>query len=139
MSQTVGELMTEPATTVAADTDLSTVARLMRDQAIGSVVVTGNDGTVGVVTDRDLVVRGLSRTGHPETLPVREVCSFDPVCVSPDDEVAKALRLMTESKVRRLPVVKDGEPVGVLSLGDVAAGRDGDSVLGQISASAPNG
>ncbi|MFC4907647.1 CBS domain-containing protein [Actinomadura gamaensis] len=138
MTQKVRDLMTGPATTVAPDTDLGTVARLMRDQAIGSVLVTSGGGTIGLVTDRDLVVRGLSRTGHPETLPVKEICSADPVCVGPDDDASAAIRLMSEKKIRRLPVVQDGRPVGVVSLGDLAAERDEDSVLGQISASAPS-
>ncbi|MCP2342768.1 CBS domain-containing protein [Actinomadura rupiterrae] len=138
MTQKVRELMTGPATTVAPDTDLGTVARMMRDEAIGSVMVTGPDGSVGMVTDRDMVVRGLSRQGHPETLPVREVCSTDPVSVRPDDDATVAIKMMSDRKVRRLPVIQDGQVVGVISLGDLAAERDSASVLGTISGAMPS-
>ena len=94
-------------------------------------------GVVGVVTDRDLVVRVMADAGSPETM-VSAVCTMHPLCLHPDDDVDDAVRTMREHAVRRVPVVDNGVAVGVVSLGDLARLRDPDSVLGRISTAEPN-
>jgi CBS domain-containing protein len=100
--------------------------------------VTDGDRLRGLVTDRDLVVRSVSRGGDPEDTTVAGACSDDPVTVAPDDDLDHAVRLMREHAVRRVPVVEEGRPVGVVSLGDIAMERDPESALGDISVARPN-
>ncbi|WP_030863760.1 CBS domain-containing protein [Streptomyces sp. NRRL S-37] len=138
MAQHVRDIMTGAPVTVGPQTSVAEVARIMRDRDLGSVLVTDGDRLRGLVTDRDLVVRSVSRGGDPEDITVAGACSDDPVTVAPDDDLDHAVRLMREHAVRRVPVVEDGRPVGVVSLGDTAMERDPESALGDISAARPN-
>ncbi|HZG05991.1 MAG TPA: CBS domain-containing protein [Streptomyces sp.] len=137
MARKVREVMTADPVTTSPQTTLNEVARLMRDRDIGDVLIVEGDELRGMVTDRDLVVRGMAENSGGDTA-VREVCSDTLVTASPDDEITRAAQLMREHAVRRLPVVDHGHPVGVLSIGDLAVERDPDSVLADISAGAPN-
>ena len=110
----------------------------MRDEDLGAVLVTDGDRLRGMVTDRDIVVRSVSRGGDPERITVAGACSDELVTVGPDEDLAQAVELMREHSVRRIPVVDHGHPVGILSLGDLAMERDPESALGDISAARPN-
>ncbi|MEY9490583.1 CBS domain-containing protein [Streptomyces calvus] len=138
MPQHVRDIMTGAPVTVGPYTSVAEVARVMRDRDLGSVLVTDGDRLRGLVTDRDLVVRAVARGGDPEETTVADACSEDLVTVGPDDELDRAVQLMREHAVRRVPVVEDGHPVGILSLGDAAMERDPDSALGDISVARPN-
>ncbi|MFC8426076.1 CBS domain-containing protein [Streptomyces sp. NPDC057236] len=138
MAQHVRDIMTGAPVTVGPQTSVAEVARIMRDRDLGSVLVTDGDRLRGLVTDRDLVVRSVSRGGDPEDITVAGACSDDPVTVAPDDDLDHAVRLMREHAVRRLPVLEGGRPVGVVSLGDTAMERDPESALGDISVARPN-
>lgn len=138
MPQKVRDVMTYPAVTVSADTPLSDVAKTMRDADVGAVIVIRDFDTVGIVSDRDIVVRALAADGSAGFKPVDDVCSSDVVSVEPDTDADDAVDLMRRHAIRRLPVVEDGRPVGVLSIGDMAVERDRDSALGDISAAPPN-
>lgn len=97
------------------------VARLMRDEHVGAVVVLDARRPVGVVTDRDLAIEVLGG-GLDATTPVRDVMSPDPVCVRIDSGLADAAQLMREHGVRRLPVVDArGDLYGIVSLDDLLA------------------
>jgi CBS domain-containing protein len=109
----------------------------MRDNDIGDVLIVEGDRLRGLVTDRDLAIRVLADGNGPDT-PVREVCTEEPVTVSPEDDVESALELMRAHAVRRVPVVENGMPVGMVSLGDLATTREPESVLGEISQAIPN-
>lgn len=137
MATTVSDVLTPDIVSISAIKTVRDAAELMRAADIGSVVVTEGGALVGLVTDRDLVVRVLAEGEGPET-PVREACSPDLVTVAADDDVADAARLMAEHGVRRLPVVSGSQVVGIVSLGDLAVARDPGSVLGQVSAAPPN-
>lgn len=139
MAQQVRDVMTRDPVAVSPQTPLIEVARRMRDENIGDVLVIEEDHLRGVVTDRDLVVRALAEGADISSKPVREVCSAEMVTVSPDDDVDRAIQLMRERAIRRLPVVEEEDrPVGVVSLGDLAVERDPRSALGDISAADPN-
>jgi CBS domain-containing protein len=97
------------------------------------------DGEVaGIVTDRDIVVRGVAEGVDAGSTPVREVCTTGIEAIEPSASVDDALRKMREADVRRLPVVDDGRPVGIISLGDLAVEREPDSTLADISAASPD-
>lgn len=130
--------MTAGAAAVRPDASLVEAAQLMRAQDIGDVLVADGDLLVGVVTDRDITVRAVAEGADPLAVNAETVCTPDPVCVGPDDEVATAVRLMRRHAVRRLPVVEDGRPLGVVSLGDLAVSQDPGSALADISRAEPN-
>jgi CBS domain-containing protein len=138
MTQHVSDIMTSAPVTVEPQTSVTAVARIMRDQDLGAVIVTDGDDLRGLVTDRDLVVRSLAEGSDPEQTTVAEACSDDLVTLTPEDEVDRAVELMREHAVRRLPVVEGGRPVGIVALADLAMERDPDSALGDISAARPN-
>ncbi|MBE4734628.1 MULTISPECIES: CBS domain-containing protein [Streptomyces] len=139
MTQHVSELMTSAPVTVEPQTSVATVARMMRDEDIGAVLVTEGDRLRGLVSDRDLVVRTLAEGGDPGRTTVAEACSDDLVTVGPDDDVRHAVELMREHSVRRMPVVDaEQHAVGIVSLGDLAIERDPESALGDISSTKPN-
>jgi len=138
MAQTVREVMTpNPRSVDAADT-LVDAARLMRDEDVGAVIVRQNDRVEGILTDRDIVVRALADDRDPGETSVSEIASKDLVALSPDAGVERAIELMRERSVRRLPVLDGGEPVGIVSLGDLAIERDSASALAEISAAPAN-
>jgi CBS domain-containing protein len=138
MTQHVRDIMTGSPVTVEPQTSVTAVARLMRDQNIGAVLVTEKDQLRGLVSDRDLVVRTLAEGGDPERTTVAQACSEDLVTVGPDEDLDHAVELMRDHAVRRIPVVEDGHPVGIVALGDAAMERDPESALGDISAAKSN-
>jgi CBS domain-containing protein len=138
MAQHVRDIMTAEPVTVEPLTSVTTVARMMRDQDIGAVLVTEGDRLRGLVTDRDLVVRALAEGGDPQETTVASACSEELVTVRADEELDRAVQLMREHHVRRIPVVDAGHAVGIVSLGDLAVEREPESALGDISAAEPN-
>jgi CBS domain-containing protein len=138
MARTVEEIMTRDPRTVDAGATLVDAAREMRESDIGNVVVLDGGRAAGILTDRDIVVRAVADGREPGSTPVREVCSSGLETLDPDQSVDDAVRLMREHDVRRLPVVRDGRPVGILSLGDLAVEREPESALADISAASPD-
>jgi CBS domain-containing protein len=131
MGQKVEQAMTTDVRTVAPDANVVDAARIMRDEDAGSVPVVEDDRVVGIVTDRDIVVRGVAEGRDVTALDVREVCSSQPVTVKPDLDLDEALRLMAQHQVRRLPVVDGDRLVGVLAQADVARAT-GDRETGAL-------
>lgn len=139
MPERLREVMTSDPVTVAATATLQHAAEIMRDRAIGDVLVVDEGGSLyGILTDRDIVVDGIAEGANPATTSVDEICTHDPVTLGPDDAVARAAQLMSDHAIRRLPIVDNGDIVGIVSLGDLAIDRDRDSVLGEISEAPPN-
>ena len=135
----ISDFMTPNPTTCQTTASLSEAARAMRDESIGDVLVCDDtQRLVGIVTDRDLVVRGLA-SGDVQGLTLADVCSNDVTSVTIDTPASEVVRLMTDRAVRRVPVVEgNGRPVGIVSLGDLAAQLDEESALGQISSAPPD-
>ncbi|MGI5516377.1 CBS domain-containing protein [Streptomyces sp. CA-106131] len=138
MTQHVRDIMTTAPVTVEPQASVANVAGLMRDQHIGAVLVTEKDHLRGLVSDRDLVVRALAQGVDPEQTTVAHACGDDLVTIGPDDDLDRAVGMMREHSVRRIPVVEGDQVVGIVSLGDMAIERDPRSVLGDISAARPN-
>ena len=136
---TVREVMTTDVVACPPDASAASAARLMKERAIGDVLVCEGDHLEGIVTDRDLAVRVLADDQPRSDRPLREICSPAVATVRPDDAIERAVELMKERAVRRLPVCEaDGRLVGVVSIGDLAIERDRRSALGQISAAPPS-
>jgi CBS domain-containing protein len=138
MAQQIRDVMTPEPKVLDIDCSIAEAARVMRDNDIGMLVVRSNKGVVGVVTDRDLVVRGLAECEDPNTTTLADVYSEQLVVLEANDSIENAINLMRRKAIRRLPVMQNGEVVGVVSLGDLALERDPNSVLGQISAAPAN-
>ncbi|MEV7200407.1 CBS domain-containing protein [Streptomyces griseoluteus] len=138
MAQQVRDIMTSELVTVEPQASVASVARLMRDEDVGTVLVTEDGRLRCLVSDRDLVVRAFAEGVDPDRTTVIEAASEDLVTIGPDESVDHAVELMREHAVRRLPVVEGDEAVGIIALGDLAIERDETSALGDISAARPN-
>jgi CBS domain-containing protein len=131
--------MTKGVTCVGRDASLREVAQLMRDKKIGDVLVTDDQGKLcGIVTDRDVVVRAVAEGKDVGTTKVEAVCSAKLATLRPDASIDEAVKMMRDKAVRRVPVVRDDVPVGIVSIGDLAVEKDPKSALAGISAAAPN-
>jgi CBS domain-containing protein len=123
VSMKVRELMTTELACCTPETPVREAARLMERHDCGCVPVVEDDESrrlVGVLTDRDVVVRGVAHGVSPDT-PVRELMSEDIVTCTPEDEIAAVERVMMERKVRRVPIVEDrGRCVGIVAQADLA-------------------
>ncbi|NUT30878.1 MAG: CBS domain-containing protein [Streptomyces sp.] len=139
MTRQVRDVMTADPVTVEPLTSVRAVARLMRDEDIGAVLVTEGEQLCGLVSDRDLVVRAMAEGGDPARTTVAQACSADLVTVGPDDDLDRTVRLMREHSVRRMPVVdRERHAVGIVSLGDLSIERDPGSALADVSSARPN-
>src|SRR5688572_18507731 len=132
----IRDVMTSNPRTVSPEDTIQNAARIMRDEDTGVVPVVDNGRPVGIVTDRDIVVRAVA-DGSQINRPVREIVSNNLVAATPDMSTREASALMSEHQVRRLPVVEGDRLVGIVSIGDLAVkeGRDGriGDTLQQIS------
>ena len=138
MAQSIRSVMTVKPLALQAGTTLVEAARAMKDHDVGNVLALEDDQLKGIVTDRDIVIRGVAQGRDPSKTVLAEICSAETVSVTPDDDVDRAVELMRAAAVRRLPVVENGRPVGIVSLGDLAVEREPASALGAISAADPN-
>src|SRR5437588_326102 len=120
MGKSVKDAMTSDVKTATPSQSLTDAAKLMKQEDVGSVPVVDGPRLIGVLTDRDIVVRGIADGSDPHAIKVGDIASRDVVTVRPDDDLDEALRLMALHQVRRLPVVEDGHLVGVVATADVA-------------------
>jgi CBS domain-containing protein len=106
---------------VSPETPVAELAKLMRDHDVGSIPIGGNDRLVGMVTDRDIVCKGLAQDNlDARRATARDVMTSKIHCCREDEDLTKAVRHMEELKVRRLPVInKNKRMIGMLSIGDV--------------------
>jgi CBS domain-containing protein len=113
---------------VSPETPVTELAKLMAEHDIGAIPIGENDRLIGMVTDRDIVCKGLAQNGFDASrTTARDVMTPGIHCCREDDDLAKAVRHMEELKVRRLPVInKNKRMVGILSLGDVGHSAAGD-------------
>lgn len=118
----VKDAMHKGADWVGPDTPVTEIAKLMREHDIGAIPIGENDRLIGMVTDRDIVCKGLAQGGFdPSRATARDVMTEGIHCCREDDELAKAIRHMEQLKVRRLPVInKSRRMVGILGLGDIS-------------------
>ena len=119
------------------DATVADAAQQMRELDIGDVLVEQEGRLAGIVTDRDIVVRAIAE-GRDVTSKLGDIVSSEVVCITPAERSDDAIRLMRERALRRVPVIENGRPVGIVSLGDLAGERDPRSVLGEISSAPPN-
>ena len=119
MSKKVHDAMTADPVTIAPSDSVVEAARVMESADVGSVPVVDGMTPVGIVTDRDIAIRVVAKGRDPEQTKVGDIASDQPYYVHPDQDLDEALELMAYRKVRRLPVVDDGQLVGMLAQADV--------------------
>lgn len=132
----IRDVMTPNPRSVSLSDSIQNAARIMRDEDTGAVPVVDDGRPVGIVTDRDIVVRAVADGGQIDR-PVRDIVTSSIVLATPDMSTREAAALMSEHQIRRLPVVENDRLVGIVSIGDLAVkeGRDGriGDTLQQIS------
>jgi CBS domain-containing protein len=138
MSQPIRNVMKRDVMRLSPSATVADAAKAMRDSNIGTIVVEEQGKLFGLVTDRDIVVRALAEDRDPKSTRLSDTCSKTLVSLTPDDDTDRAVQLMRERSIRRIPVVENEKIVGIVSLGDLAIERDRQSVLGNISAAPPN-
>ncbi len=129
--------MTDKVAFVSPETTVVETARLMQKHDVGSIPVCEGPNLVGIVTDRDIVVRNVAHGKNPSTIPVREIMTTAVKTIAPEMELNQVAELMSQQQIRRLPVVENNQLVGMVSLGDLATQAKHDvevaSTLGEIS------
>ena len=131
MGKSVRDAMTSDVVTATPSQSLTEAAVLMKEKDIGSVPVVDDGRVIGVLTDRDIVIRAVADGTDPHSVQVGDVTSRDLVSVRPDDDLDEVLKLMALHQVRRLPVVDEGRLVGVIAQADVAEVAK-DKQVGQV-------
>ena len=117
----VSELMSQPVIVTDPTATSREASRWLRDAKIGAMPVVDNDRVIGIVTDRDIVVRANTENLMPSNVAVSKVMSEGVYCCFEDDTVEEAARVMAKHQVRRLPVLsRDEELVGIVALADIA-------------------
>lgn len=136
---TVADVMTRGVRSMSPEDTVVLAAQAMDELNVGVIPVCDGDKLVGMVTDRDIVVRGVAQACDAKTTKLADVMSTNVRCATEDEDVDEVLSEMAESQIRRMPVV-DGQQrlVGIVSLGDIAAKSDDEemdvgSSLGEIS------
>ena len=120
MTRKMRDIMSAAPVCMAATESVSAAARAMKQHRIGTVLVLSGGRLSGLLTDRDITVRVLAEDRDPLTTRVGDICTSELAVLAPDDDVERAVRLVRDRAVRRIPVLQDGTPVGVVSAGDLA-------------------
>jgi CBS domain-containing protein len=127
----VRDVMTSNPVTCSSQASIADAAKVMAKEDIGPLPVVDADRLVGILTDRDIVVRVVAEGRDPQSTSVGDVATSDLVTVSPDEDLSRALQLLAERQVRRLPVAEGETLVGVIAQADIARQGD-DSATGQV-------
>lgn len=132
MATLVRHIMTEEPKTLTASMSAADAARMMADHEVGSIPVLSDDGGLaGIVTDRDIVIRVVASGDDPTQVSLGDIATQITVEVTPDTEISDASQMMADHKIRRLPVTKNGNLVGIVSLGDIAIALASKRTVGE--------
>lgn len=123
----VKECMCNEVTCITPDSTVQECAKIMCNKHIGCIpVCDGSNQVVGLVTDRDIILRSVACDKDVKQTPISDIMSCKVCCCGPDMEIEEAEKLMGEQQIRRIPVVDNGKIVGILTLGDLAANQNVD-------------
>jgi len=120
MSLKVEDVMVTDVISISARASVKKAAEIMNKYEIGSLLVVENNRAIGIITERDLLKRVVAKALNPAKTRVKEIMSKPLIVAEPDMDLEEAVKLMFEMKIKKLPVVKDGKLVGLVSLTDVA-------------------
>ena len=129
----IRDLMTSDVRSLQGDMTLTDAAYLMRELDVGVIPVTSKKGELeGVITDRDIIIRNIALGKDPSVTKIESVMTKDIVTITPDTDVSEAASIMSQEKIRRLPVVDGVKLIGMISLGDLAASSKSDQMAGNV-------
>lgn len=133
----VKDIMTRDIAYINPDSKVIEAAQMMQKHNVGSIPVCDHSGVVGIVTDRDIIVRNIAHGKDPKETPVRDVMTGQVITASPDMEVDDVAEMMASKQIRRVPVVDNNMIVGMVALGDIATDRqfamEASEALSEIS------
>jgi CBS domain-containing protein len=119
--QKISDVMTSNPRTIEPSTPVAQAAKLMRDEDVGPLPIVDGNRVVGILTDRDIVIRTIAEGKDPQSVTAGEIASKQLVTIDPDQSLDEAAQLMAKHQVRRLPVCEeDGRLVGIVAQADVA-------------------
>ncbi len=116
----VRDVMTKSVAVIRPEATIKEAATIMQQHNVGSIPVVDTNGLVGIVTDRDIVVRNIAAGQDPQSTPVKNVMTSQVTTVTPDEDVRAISQMMSTRQIRRVPVVENQRLVGMVSLGDIA-------------------
>jgi CBS domain-containing protein len=116
----VRDVMTSSVDWVTPETSVVEVAQLMKKDDVGSIPICQDNSLIGIITDRDIVLKVVAAGGNPNSISAGDIMSTDTICVSADQDVHEAANLMSKYQIRRLPVLDKSKLVGIIALGDLA-------------------
>lgn len=116
----VSDLMSSRLFTVDQNTNLIDIAKTMKENDIGAVPVCEGDRLLGILTDRDIIIRAVAERKDIQKTLAGQVMTIEPVCVEDKDTLSHAADLMAEYQIKRLPVIKNDKLIGMITLGDLA-------------------
>lgn len=116
----VRDVMTKSVDWVTPDTSVVKVAELMKRDDVGSIPICQGNNLIGMITDRDIVMKVVAAGGNTNNISVKDVMSTDIISVTADQDVHEAANLMSRYQIRRLPVLENGNLIGILAIGDLA-------------------
>jgi CBS domain-containing protein len=126
----VRDIMTTDVEAITPDTDLVAAARRMKELNVGSLPVVKDDRLIGIITDRDIVIRAIAEGREPLLELVENHLTSNPTTIGPDEDAQAASKLMAREQIRRLPVVEGEHLVGFLAIGDLATELNKDTLVG---------
>ncbi|HEY8891235.1 MAG TPA: CBS domain-containing protein [Clostridium sp.] len=116
----VSEIMTKDVISLSADDTAEHAAKLMEEHNIGSIPVNANEKVIGIVTDRDIILRCIAKGLDIKSQKVRDIMTSNPVVGEENINVDDAARIMCERQIRRLPITSNNQLIGIVTLGDLA-------------------
>lgn len=116
----VRDIMTTQVDVAESNSSLVQIAQMMKRDNVGAIPVCQGNKLLGILTDRDIVVRAVAEGKDLTSIKASEIMSGNPVSVEPDADIHEASKIMSEKQIRRLPVIDNGKLVGMLALGDMA-------------------
>ena len=127
----VKDVMTKKIAYINPASTVVEAAQLMQKHNVGSIPVCDQSGVIGIVTDRDIVVRNIAHGNNPQNTKVQDVMTSNVATATPDMDISDVSKLMGGSQIRRVPVVENNKLVGMVSLGDVATDAKYDTEVAQ--------
>lgn len=127
----VKDIMTKDVAYINPKATVVEAAQLMQKHNVGSIPVADQNGVLGIVTDRDIVVRNVAHGKSPQNTPVCDVMTSQVTTVTPDMDMDEVSGIMAQNQVRRMPVVENNRLVGIVALGDIATDTRFDTEASQ--------
>ncbi|HOQ08286.1 MAG TPA: CBS domain-containing protein [Clostridiales bacterium] len=121
------DIMTKNVATVKPDATVHEAAILMQKYNVGAIPVCDGNTVVGIVTDRDIVIRNVTAGSDPRMTPVNSIMTTNVITVAPEADVEEVSSIMSQKQIRRIPVVENNGLVGIIALGDLAVDRRSDT------------